>query len=80
MPYESHDNESDFLNGLAHIAAVTEELDTTCVFVVGDINSDISDNRSLFGNHLQNFCQDQGFTLSSKQLLPPDSFTYISDA
>ncbi len=43
MPCESHDNESDFLNGIAHVTAVMEELDTMCVFVVGDINSDISE-------------------------------------
>ena len=80
FPYEKSENESDFLNALGSILTTVEELDTTSVFVIGDMNADISDARSMFGNHLQNFCSENGFILSSKFFLPVDSFTYVSDA
>ena len=64
---------------MAHISAVVEELDTTCVYVIGDYNADISDDHSMFGKHLFTFCQDHGFVLSSQKLLPPNSFTFISN-
>ena len=64
-PYECYENEGEYLNNLATIALVAEELETTCVYIIGDFNADISDDRSL---------------LSSEKLLPEDSFTYISEA
>ena len=50
------------------------------VYVVGDMNSDISDASSPFAHHLIRFCEDNNFTLSSKIMLPADSYTYISEA
>ena len=64
---------------MAHISAVVDELDTTCVYVMGDYNADISDDHSMFANHLLTCCQDNGFVLSSQQLLPSNSFTFISN-
>lgn len=52
----------------------------TCFFIVGDMNADISDSSSLFGNHLLQFCSDNGLILSSKVHLPANSYTYISEA
>ncbi len=63
LPYEKPDNESDFLNGLARVAAVMDELDSSCVYIVGDINADNGDGRSTFGNHLQHFCVENGFAI-----------------
>jgi len=57
-----------------------EELDTTCVYIVGDLNADILDDNSLFARHLHNFCSDNDLILSSESILPRDSFTYISEA
>ncbi len=53
---------------------------TNCVYVVGDMNADVADRNSLFMNHLTHFCEDNNFVLSSKVLLPIDSYTYISEA
>ena len=78
LPYECPDNECDYLEKLGSLLSIIEELDTTSVFIVGDWNSDVSDNKALFGNHLQEFCKDNGLLLSSKLLLPVDSFTYVS--
>ena len=57
-PYESYDNENEFISRMAHISAVVEELDTTCVYVMGDYNADISDDHSMFSKHLFTFCKD----------------------
>uniref|UniRef100_A0A3B3C5M5 Reverse transcriptase domain-containing protein n=1 Tax=Oryzias melastigma TaxID=30732 RepID=A0A3B3C5M5_ORYME len=40
---------------------------------IGDLNSDISDCASAFGNHLKQFCEDNGLTLSTGILLPEDN-------
>ena len=48
--------------------------------MVGDLNADISDNKSLFGKCLLNFCNDNNLILASKSLLPEKSYTYISEA
>ena len=44
MPYESHDHENLFLEHLDTLKAVIEDLNTTYISIVGDWNSDISDN------------------------------------
>lgn len=44
------------------------------------MNADITDSKSLFANHLNQFCEDNGLILSSKDLLPANSFTYVSEA
>ena len=57
-PYECYENEGEYLNNLATIASVVEELETTCVYIIGDFNPDIADDRSLFARHLKSFCDD----------------------
>ena len=74
-PYECLENESDYLDKIAFIAAFISEF-----YVVGDWNADISDDNSLFANHLKFFCSDNNYILSSLDYLPPDSYTYVSDA
>ena len=79
MPYEKYRNEREYINRLAFIKSYIDELPTTCVYVVGDLNSNISNARSLFSRHLQDFCTESELILSSKELLPDTSFTYTSD-
>lgn len=50
------------------------------MFVVGDMNADLMDKCSLFAKHMLHFSADNNFILSSKLLLPMDSYTYISEA
>ncbi len=79
MPYECHDNEPNYINCLALISAIIEELNSTNVYVVGGCNADITDDCSLFAKHLLNLCQDTRMIFSSKLLLPRDSFTFVSN-
>ena len=79
-PYESSHNEDEYLNRLACVLSFIEDNASTCIYVVGDMNSDISDVNSSFAKHLKQFCTDSGLILSSKLLLPNESYTYISEA
>lgn len=53
---------------------------SSSIFIVGDFNADLTDNRSLFANHLKHFCSENSLSLTSEALLPNDSYTYISEA
>jgi len=79
-PYECLQNEAEFLNRLAFVGSFIQDNASTCIFVVGDMNADISDANSLFADHLMHFCADSGLMLSSKVILPNNSYTYISEA
>lgn len=79
-PYESYESEDEFLNRLAFIHSFIEDNDSTCVYVNGDFNADVSDSNSLFAKHLVHFCNDNNLVLSSKVFLPNNSFTYVSEA
>ena len=79
-PYESYESEDEFLNRLACIQSFIEDNECTCVYVTGDFNSDVSDKSSLFAKHLIHFCDENKLMLSSKMLLPDNSFTYVSEA
>ena len=58
MPYECRDNEESYLDNLGIIKTIIDELDCTCISILGDWNSDISDRTSLFGNHVRMFCTE----------------------
>lgn len=79
-PYECHDNEAEYMQRLAFIGSFIEESECTCIYVMGDFNADISDVKSMFGQSLIHFCQDNKLNLSSRVLLPSDSYTYVSEA
>lgn len=53
---------------------------TCSVYVVGDMIADINDRNSLYAKHLTCFSKDNNFILSSRVVLPADSYTYVSDA
>lgn len=74
-PYECRQNEDEYLSRLAFIMAFIQDNPTTSIYIVGDLNADVTDANSLFGNHLNQFCSDSGLMLSSKILLPNDSYS-----
>lgn len=80
LPYECQHNEEEYVNKLAFISSFLQSEALTNIFIVGDMNADISDKRSSFANHISNFCADNNLTLSSRELLPAESYTHISEA
>ena len=79
-PFESRHNEDEFLNRLGFINSFISDHPSSCIFIVGDMNSDLSDNNSMFAKHIVQFCEDNNLILSSQLLLPSNSFSYISEA
>ncbi|XP_058650707.1 uncharacterized protein LOC131551670 [Onychostoma macrolepis] len=79
-PYECHHNEDEYLNRLAFISSFIESSTISSVYVIGDMNADISDSKSLFSVHIVQFCQDNNLILSSEVCLSVDSYTYVSEA
>ena len=73
-------NDDVFLECLGFLAATIEELDCTCITIIGDWNADVSNDKHQFGNYLNQFCSDIGLIISSELKLPEDSFTYKSDS
>uniref|UniRef100_A0A8C6PLS6 Reverse transcriptase domain-containing protein n=1 Tax=Nothobranchius furzeri TaxID=105023 RepID=A0A8C6PLS6_NOTFU len=80
MPYESQQNEDEYLAKLGFLSSFISQCELNCVFIVGDMNADISDTRSTFGQHLIQFCVNNNLVLNSKEILPADSHTYVSEA
>ena len=81
LPYQSPDNEVEYLEKLGYINAVTNDLDTTCFVIVGDWNANIRNGgESTFARHMSQLCMDNSYILSSQALLPTDSYTHVSEA
>lgn len=79
-PYESQQNEDEYLNRLAFINDFISGNLSTSVYVMGDMNADLSDKGSLFAKHMLQFCVDNNLVLSSQKLLPAESYSYIIEA
>ena len=71
-------NDDVFRECLGFLAATIEELDCTCITIIGDWNADVSNDKHQFGNYLNQFCSDIGLIISSELKLPEDSFTSLT--
>ena len=79
-PYESRENEDEYLHRLAFINSFMQDNTCSNIYIIGDMNADASDNNSLFFKHMSQFCEDYNLILSSKMLMPTNTYTYISEA
>lgn len=52
-PYESYEPEDELLNRLAFIQSFIEDNSSSCVYIMGGFNANMSDSKSLFAAHLQ---------------------------
>ena len=73
--YDFYKKEDEYMNRLAFLNSYIKECTYANIFVMGDLNADISDDKSLFGQHLKQFCHDSKLILSSMKFLPVDSYT-----
>jgi hypothetical protein len=78
MPYESQENEEQFLANLGALQGIIDDIKCTSVHIIGDWNAD-PHKPSKFGSHLIQYCEESDLVLSSAVKLPSDSFTYISE-
>lgn len=80
LPYDSPENEEEFVCRLSNLHVIVEDLDCTCINIVGDFNSNILNKPSKNAINLQEYCDFMNYRWSSKHFLPNDSFTYVSEA
>ena len=72
-PYAFYDHVDEFVSRLAFVQSFIEDNDSSCIYVLGDYNADLSDNKSLFAKHMIRFTSDTNLVISSKVLLPDTS-------
>ena len=47
---------------------------------MGEFNANVLRENALFASHLKNYCTYFNYVFSGLNLLPPDTYTYTSDA
>ena len=75
---ESWDRFNDYM---AKIAVYVDNINSTCVTIIGDFNADIS-KKSVFGNICLDFHNEYSLSiiLYDKDNLPIDTYTYVNSA
>ena len=79
MPYECEDNQDVYNDYMSKIVAFCNGINSTCIFIVGDFNADIS-KTSVFGSILHDFCNDFSFSIADKDYIFLQRRTYVSPA
>ena len=79
-PYQSYDHVDEYVSKLAFLQSFIEDNSSSCIYIVGDYNANLADDKSLFAKHMLRFANDANLIISSKVLLPDTSYTYISEA
>ena len=79
MPYEKRDHEELYLQNLGILCAFIDDLNCTSVQIIGDWNADSTNDKSLFGALVKDFCNENDFIISDSVILPPRSFSFVSD-
>ena len=75
-----HDDHMEIYQGqLEELKHIISDLDTTSVNIVGDVNADLVNISHPHGPLLKSFINDNGLIVSSDNLLPDDSFSFISE-
>ncbi|KAG7309258.1 hypothetical protein JYU34_005198 [Plutella xylostella] len=77
MPTDKADHFPEFTVLLGKIHALIDERNASDCLIVGDFNAD---PRKPFGRELELFCAEYDYKYTDRLLLPPDSYTYVSDA
>ena len=75
-----HVDHKDIYQGqLEELKEIINDLDTTSVTIIGDWNADLTKISHTHGPLLRQFVNESGLIVSSEQLLPEESFTFISE-
>ena len=79
MPYQHAQNKERYFENLWTINAFVETIQNTSFMIIGDWNANLSDTgNSLFRNMMLDFCCENNLLISSKSLLPPNSYSFVS--
>ena len=73
------DHKEIFQGQLDELNCIISELDTTSVNIIGDWNADLVSSTHPHGPLLRQFTSNYGLIVSSDNLLPENTFTYVSE-
>ena len=73
------DHNEVFQGQLEELKSIISDLDTTSVNIIGDFNADLVNSAHPHGPLLRQFSGESGLIISSDQLLPVNSFTFINE-
>ena len=83
LPYESNDNEDEFIEKLGLLESYIQNVENSTFAIIGDFNSNIKPTngrvKSKFAKFVFDFCDQNALTLASQNMLPSDSYTYVSE-
>ena len=77
LPYDENDNIAEYVDYLAKIHCILEDHSNDYAITIGDFNAH---PQSRFGNELANFCNEFHYCIGDVDVLPDDTYTWVSDA
>ena len=81
MPYQSEDNRDRYLQCLEAIRDIIDEGTSSSYIIVGDWNANLRiGQRSLFRQHMLDFCTNNNLLIVDTETCPEDSYTFVSEA
>ena len=79
MPYQKLEHEDLYLEQLGYIKAFIEEIESTNFVILGDFNANLGvSGTKLFTDMMLEFCRENELIISSKVMLPADTYSYVS--
>ena len=77
LPYNSSSNIEAYLKHLGAFQILCEAQQSSNLCIVGDFNAN---KESTCGRFFNNFCEEHGYIISDRSILPSKTFTYLSDS
>ena len=78
MPYQCHEHEDLYLEQLGFIKSFIDETNCSNFVIIGDFNANLRNTgTNLFAAHMTDFCQENELIISSRVILPHDTYTYV---
>ena len=79
LPYQNDDNVDEYQAILGKIQAISDSFESSNSFIIRDFKAELI-KTNLFSPFINSFISECHFIPSDIKYLPPDSFTYVSDA
>ena len=77
LSYNSPSNVEAYLKYLGALQILCEAQQSLNLCIVGDFNAN---KESTCGRFFNNFCEEHGYIISDRSILPSKTFTYLSDS
>ena len=78
MPYQCHEHEDLYVEQLGFIKSFIDDINCTNFVIIGDFNANLRHTgTNLFAALMTDFCQENELIISSRIILPHDTYTYV---